>query len=78
MGLDININTRIELHSPFRPGLHSFKNFYNETSPARIIQNYSGLFYLDQLTVCLGDSCFDRIKGAVKYILEICDELGTS
>ena len=32
----------------------------------------------DQITVCLGDSFFDKIKGAEKYVLEISDELGTS
>ena len=77
MGLDIDVSTGLELHSPFKPSLHIFKEYSNETSPARIIQNYSGLLYVDQITVLLGDKFFDKIRSTERYILEVSDELGT-
>ena len=75
LGLDVVISKGLESHSPFFCALHQFRDFANETSPSRILIDYSGLIYLEQMTVHLNDPFITTSKP--RHVLELIESLAT-
>ena len=69
------VSKSLELHSPFFCALQPFKDFENETSPSRILLDYSGLIYLEQMTVHFNDAFVQKIK--LREVLELIESLDT-
>ena len=69
------VSKNIELHSPFFCSLHPCRDFENEICHSRILINYAGLIYLEQVTVHFNDLFFPKIEAS--EALALIENLGT-
>ena len=69
------VSKTFEYHSPFFTSLHPCRDFENEIWLARILINYTGLAYLEQVTVFFNDLFFQKLETSDS--LELIEHLGT-
>ena len=62
--------------NPFQPAVYVYRDYGNEVGVFRVLENYVGLLYEDQMTLHLTNRYLDCTYGPEKYIFSLLEHLG--